>query len=125
MTEVYNTADPMLYDVLKENARMNKQKPTDAESILWNFLRRKQLGVLFRRQYIVDTYIVDFICLSKQLVVEVDGKYHTSMEQQELDQKRDTRLQELGYATLRFSNEEVIAQPETVVEKIKQRISTH
>lgn len=122
MTEVYNTADPMLYGVLKDNARMNKQKPTDAESILWNFLRRKQLGVLFRRQYIVDTYIVDFICLSKQLVVEVDGKYHTSIEQQELDQKRDTRLQELGYTILRFSNEEVIAQPETVIEKIKQKI---
>lgn len=113
----------MLYGVLKDNARMNKQKPTDAESILWNFLKRKQLGVLFRRQYIVDTYIVDFICLSKQLVVEVDGKYHTSIEQQELDQKRDTRLQELGYTILRFSNEEVIAQPETVIEKIKQKIT--
>jgi len=115
----------MLYGVLKENARMNKKYLTEAESILWDLLRRKQLGVIFRKQYIIDAYIVDFVCLSKQLVVEVDGKYHSSFEQQELDQKRDARLQELNYTILRFSNEEVIAQPEIVIEKIKQKISTH
>ncbi len=90
--------------------------------MLWSFLRRKQLGVLIRKQYIIDTYIVDFVCLSKQLIIEVDGKYHYTLEQQELDEKRDQRLQELGYTILRFTNEEVIAQPEVVVEKIKNHI---
>ena len=112
----------MLYGELKENARINKQRPTEAESMLWSFLRRKQLGVLIRKQYIIDTYIVDFVCLSKQLIIEVDGKYHYTLEQQELDEKRDQRLQELGYTILRFTNEEVIAQPEVVVEKIKNHI---
>ena len=122
MAEIYNTADPMLYGVLKENARMNKQRPTEAESMLWNLLRRRQLGVLIRKQYIIDAYIVDFVCLSKQLIIEVDGKYHYTDEQQELDNLRDQRLQELGYTILRFTNEEVIAQPEIVVEQIKKLI---
>ncbi|MBQ6747816.1 MAG: DUF559 domain-containing protein, partial [Paludibacteraceae bacterium] len=56
MAELYNTADPMLYGVLKENARKNKKYLTEAESILWDLLRRKQLGVIFRRQYIIDAY---------------------------------------------------------------------
>ncbi|MBQ3632910.1 MAG: endonuclease domain-containing protein [Paludibacteraceae bacterium] len=122
MAELYNTADPMLYGVLKENARKNKKYLTEAESILWDLLRRKQLGVIFRRQYIIDAYIVDFVCLSKQLIIEVDGKYHDTAEQQQLDKQRENRLQKLGFTVLRFNNEEVVACPEKVIEKIKQYI---
>lgn len=122
MAELYNTADPMLYGVLKENARKNKKYLTEAESILWDLLRRKQLGVIFRRQYIIDAYIVDFVCLSKQLIIEVDGKYHDTAEQQQLDKQRENRLQKLGFTVLRFNNEEVVACPEEVIEKIKQYI---
>lgn len=112
----------MLYGVLKENARKNKKYLTEAESILWDLLRRKQLGVIFRRQYIIDAYIVDFVCLSKQLIIEVDGKYHDTAEQQQLDKQRENRLQKLGFTVLRFNNEEVVACPEEVIEKIKQYI---
>ncbi|MBQ6765353.1 MAG: endonuclease domain-containing protein [Paludibacteraceae bacterium] len=122
MAELYNTADSMLYGVLKENARKNKKYLTEAESILWDLLRRKQLGVIFRRQYIIDAYIVDFVCLSKQLIIEVDGKYHDTAEQQQLDKQRENRLQKLGFTVLRFNNEEVVACPEKVIEKIKQYI---
>lgn len=80
-TAKYNTANPLTYGLLRENAMRNKRNPTEAESIMWTLLRRKQLGVIFRRQYIIDEFIVDFVCLSKQLIIEVDGKYHNLAEQ--------------------------------------------
>ena len=60
----YNTANPMMYSILRENAVKNKRNPTEAESVMWEMLRKKQLGVIFRRQYIIGEFIVDFVCLS-------------------------------------------------------------
>ncbi len=115
----------MLYGLLKENAHSNRKNPTEAESVLWSLLRGKQLGLIFRRQYIIDEYIVDFVCLSKQLIVEVDGKYHLTEEQQELDEKRESRLKQLGFSMLRFTNEEVCITPDKVIEKIKSTLNEY
>ena len=113
----------MTYLLLKENAKHMKQYPTEAESVMWELIRRKQLGVVFKRQYIIDEYIVDFVCLEKRLVIEIDGGYHSMGEQQESDSNRDHRLAVLGYRVLRFSNSEVMVQPDSVVNKIKQALN--
>lgn len=123
MSTIYNVANPMTYLLLKENAKRMKQYPTEAECVMWELIRRKQLGVVFKRQYIIDEYIVDFVCLERRLVIEIDGGYHSTGEQQESDANRDSRLAALGYRVLRFSNGEVMMQPDNVVTKIKQALN--
>lgn len=61
----YITARTASYELLKEDARNMRENPTEAESILWKYLRDKQLGYRFRRQQIIDNYMVDFVCLEK------------------------------------------------------------
>ncbi len=120
MGTVYNVANPMIYPLLREKAKQMKKKPTEAELVMWELLRSRQLGVVFKRQYIIDEYIVDFVCLEKNLIVEIDGAYHSMGEQQELDKKRENRLVALGYRILRFTNSEVMVAPDSVVARIKQ-----
>ncbi len=120
MGTVYNVANPMIYPLLREKAKQMKKKLTEAELVMWELLRRRQLGVVFKRQYIIDEYIVDFVCLEKNLIVEIDGAYHSMGEQQELDKKRENRLIALGYHILRFTNSEVMVAPDSVVARIKQ-----
>ena len=104
----YNTADPALYEQLKEHAEEMRKNPTEAESAMWEMLRGKNLDAKFRRQHIIGDYIVDFVCLDKKLVVELDGGYHNDSEQQELDRQRTNFLHSKGFSVLRFTNEEVL-----------------
>ena len=69
-------------------------------------------------------FIVDFVCLSKQLVVEVDGKYHDLPEQQKADVLREQCLLDLGYRTIRFTNSEILVFPEQVIAKIKKELNS-
>ncbi len=82
------------------------------------------MGVIFKRQYIIDEYIVDFVCLDKKLIVEIDGGYHSTGEQQEFDINREYRLTTLGFHILRFSNGEVMVSPDSVTNKIKQSLTS-
>ncbi len=116
----YNTADPILYKLIKDRAEELKSKPTIAESILWTYLKTNQTGYHFRRQHIIDRFIVDFVCLKKRLVVEVDGEIHNF--QLEEDELRTCILNQKGFKVIRFKNEEVISQPEVVVSKIKEAL---
>lgn len=85
---------------------MMRKAPTDAEALLWAELRKRQLGELkFRRQRIIGYFIVDFCCPRARLVIEVDGDVHE--EQEDYDQERDQVLSELGYAVVRFTNQDV------------------
>ena len=118
----YITAKTASYQQLKENARRMRTNPTEAESILWKFLRGKQLGYPFRRQLIINDYIVDFVCLAKKLIIEVDGKYHSTNEQQELDDIRENKLLLEGYRIIRFTNEEVMLNIEQTIECIKKHL---
>ncbi len=115
----YQTAHPDIYLLLKEKSKQNKQIPTEAENCLWEMLRGKKMGKKFRRQHIIGDFIVDFVCLDSQLIVEVDGKYHETVEQKEADELRSEILRKLGYQILRFTNEEVIGNIERVICKIK------
>lgn len=119
---VRSSSDLFLYGQLKAFARENRKHPTEAESRLWEYLKGRNLHCSFLRQYIIDCYIVDFVCRERKLVIEVDGGYHSEPRQAEDDAERSQRLQSLGYRVIRFSNEEVLSQLEEVVKMIQIEI---
>src|SRR5260221_2218105 len=97
---------PKLWEKLKPLARQMRSEPTPAEVALWERLRgRKVAGCKFRRQHAIGKFIVDFYCLEKQLVVEVDGPIHEYT--QEEDAVRQEFLESLGLKVVRVSNDEV------------------
>ena len=120
----YMTADPALYELLKEYSREMRNNPTDAERVAWNVLSDNNLGFKFRRQHIIGDYIVDFVCLEKMLVVEIDGEYHNEWEQQINDQERTEWLNKRGFHVLRFTNAEVIAAPTLFAQKVKSSLNS-
>ena len=107
------------YRLIEEAKRMRKE-PTEAEAALWELLRDKKLGDKFRRQHLIDDFIVDFVCLSKNLVIEVDGGYHNDLTQKEYDEQRTLFLNEKGFRVIRFTNEEVLGNTEAVLKEIKK-----
>ncbi len=115
-------ADPMLYEKLKEFALSHRKEATSAENYLWQNLRNKQIGYKFRRQHIIGQFIADFVCLKKGLIIEVDGGYHQLPEIKISDEQRTQKLNEFGFEVLRFNNEEIINQIETVLTKIKNKL---
>ena len=76
----------------------------------------------FRRQHIIGNFIADFACLPKKLVIEIDGGYHQLPEQQVSDEERTKWLEEQGFKVIRFTNEEIIGDIETVLTKIKDNL---
>lgn len=118
----YNYASPDRYLLLKEFAKKNKQFPTEAEMVLWEYLRGNNIGVKFNRQYIIGDYIVDFVCLKYRLIVEVDGGYHSEYEQIIMDEHRTEKLEHLGFSVIRFSNKEVLENIENVLSDIRNKL---
>mgnify|MGYP002508780032 CR=1 FL=1 len=102
-----HTADSMQYDLLKKNAIENRKNPTEAESVLWNMLKANKLGAHFRRQHIILDYIVDFICLDKGLIIELDGSQHYENANIEKDAQRTAFLENYGLTVIRIPNNEV------------------
>lgn len=101
------------------HARSLRTNATDAERRLWRALRRRQLeGHRFRRQHPIGPYIVDFVCLSAKLVVEVDGGQHAQTE--ERDAARTAWLESRGYRVLRFWDNEVLSNIDGVVQMVRQ-----
>ena len=105
------------------NAKENRKNPTEAENILWQALRGDQLEAKFRRQHLIGDYIVDFVCLKKALVIEVDGGYHNDKQQLELDEERTLWLNQKGYKVIRFTNEEVIGHLDEVLKSISTELN--
>jgi FlaA1/EpsC-like NDP-sugar epimerase/very-short-patch-repair endonuclease len=120
----YMTADPALYEILKEYSREMRKNPTDAERAAWTVLSDENLGYKFRRQHIIGDYIVDFVCLEKQLVIEIDGEYHNEWEQQINDEERTEWLHKRGFNVIRFTNAEVIAEPTLFAQKVKSALNS-
>ncbi len=99
-------------------ARRLRRDATEAESLLWLYLRARRLrGFKFRRQAPIGQYIADFACFHPRLVVEVDGSQHT--HEDERDAARTAALVAQGYRVLRFWNNEVLSDVRTVVEAIE------
>ena len=100
-------------------AQKLRKNMTDAEGLLWQHLKNKQLyGLRFRRQHAIGFYIVDFICLSENLVVEIDVSQHAEEENKKYDKRRDKWLKGQGFAVLRFWNNEVLENIEGVCDEI-------
>ena len=116
----YETADASLYKVLQQRALQHRNYPTQAEAVLWEYLKGNRLGAKFRRQHLIGQYIPDFVCLSKQLIIEVDGGYHFIGDQIISDEQRTAYLESFGYHVIRFTNEEVLADTQNVLQKIRQ-----
>jgi very-short-patch-repair endonuclease len=96
---------------------------TEAERALWRRLRKRLLkGCLFRRQFALGRYIVDFVCLQQRLIIEIDGGQHN--DQQTYDAKRTTWLEAQGYRVLRFWNNDVLERIDAVVEIIAAAIGS-
>ena len=106
---------------IKRNARDLRRSMTDAERLLWRYLRqRKVAGRKFRRQHPVVNYVVDFACLEAGLIVEVDGGQHA--DRQDHDTARTAWLERQGFRVLRFWNSEVLANVEGFREVIWREV---
>ena len=118
----YQTADPMQYALLKEYAQYNRNHPTEAEALLWEYLSANGLGVRFKRQHIIGDYIADFVCLSHKLVIELDGGYHQLGPQQTSDAQRTQWLETKGFRVIRFTNQELFNNIDKVLETIEENL---
>ena len=108
---------------LKTLARQLRKNMTEAESFLWQRIRRKQLkGCQFYRQKNIGNYIVDFYCPSAKVIVELDGGQHYRQEGISRDQARDEYLKSLGFTILRFSDREVFKNIDGVLERIFEHL---
>jgi len=100
----------------RRNARKMRKAMTEAELKLWNELRAHRLmGLSFRRQMPIAGYIVDFVCPSLKIIVEVDGSQHANSER---DKTRDEALTALGWTVLRFWNDDVLRDIDGVCQHI-------
>ncbi|MDO3642643.1 class I tRNA ligase family protein [Mucilaginibacter sp. L3T2-6] len=114
------TADAYIYEQLRDFSRENRKNPTHAENILWQLLRGSQIGHKIRRQHAIDAYIGDFVSLQKGLVIELDGHHHKLNK--EADDIRTGVLNHFGFTVIRFSNDEVLENPQKVASVIKQKL---
>ena len=106
-------------------ARQLRQKMTRAENLLWRYLKAHHVDAhAFRRQTPIRPFIVDFVCRSAKLIVEIDGVSHDSAQRQEHDRRRDDWFASQGYVVLRFSDEQVLKNSEGVIEVIREMAST-
>ena len=106
----------------RERARTLRKVSPDAELRFWRLLRNRHFGGLkFRRQHPLAGYIVDFVCLEKGLVIELDGGQHA--DQVEYDAERTYKLQGAGFRVIRFWDNDVLARPEAVLQKLYKELS--
>lgn len=106
---------------LRQYARDLRKNSTDAERHLWYNLRANRMGHKFKRQVPIGSFIVDFACIEKRLIIEIDGGQHQA--DQAYDAHRTTELSKRGFQVLRFLNHEVLQQFEAVIEMIFKALS--
>ena len=106
--------------VQSDRARKLRSKSTLAEALLWRHLRNRGLGGgKFRRQHPVGSYVADFCCLEAMLLVEADGSQHAPAS----DARRTAFLEAEGFVVLRFWNNDVLANPEGVLQRIEEALT--
>jgi very-short-patch-repair endonuclease len=117
--DMFIDAKPELFRL----ARNYRNSPTEAERILWKYLRKfRSDGFIFRRQHPIVFFIADFYCHRIRLVIEVDGDYHSNDQIREYDDSRSGELERYGIIVLRFTNEEIQSNLENVLSRIRLRI---
>ena len=104
-------------------ARMLRNNMTPQEKKLWYYLRNRNLNnCRFRRQYPIGIYIVDFVCRSKHLIIEIDGGQHNTQEKIQYDNERTEYLNKRGFKVIRFWNNEIDNNIEAVINKIIENL---
>jgi very-short-patch-repair endonuclease len=116
----WKTADPFVYRQIKDVRQKMRDVMTEAEKAVWSHIKSKKLGIKFRRQHVIGPYIVDFVALEYNLVIEIDGGIHKKQILQ--DNERTFNLNQKGYKVIRFTNEEVLNNIESVIREIKKHI---
>ena len=107
---------------VRNRARLLRKSSPDAELHLWRLLRNRTLrSFKFRRQHPIAGYIVDFVCLERRLVVELDGGQHS--EQRAYDEARTHKLREAGYEVARFWDNDVLKHPQAVLQVIYDKLA--
>jgi very-short-patch-repair endonuclease len=102
---------------MKDRARKLRKRQTDAEKIVWHEIRDRTIAdSKFRRQHVIGPYIVDFVCMGHGLIVELDGGQHA--EQRVYDANRTSFLESKGYHVVRFWNNDVLQDRESVLREI-------
>ena len=100
-------------------ARDLRKRLTPAERFLWKILRDRRLKDLkFRRQFPIDSFVVDFCCHELRLVIELDGEVHAKPQPAARDRERDAYIRGLGFTILRFPNERVFGEAEAVLAEV-------
>ncbi|MDA1001568.1 MAG: endonuclease domain-containing protein [bacterium] len=117
------TRKPPLPKERRERSRELRSAPTEAEKKLWEHLRRKQLGVHFRRQHPVGPFVLDFYCHEAKLAVELDGGGHAEAGQAAHDAGRSRALADEGIRVLRFWNSDVMGNIEGVLGAIQNALN--
>ncbi len=108
---------------MKNRARDLRKESTIAELNLWYTLRNRGLkGYKFHRQFVMGSYIVDFVCWEKKLVIEIDGGQH--VQNIKYDENRTAYLNERGFRVLRYWNDEVLNKTEYVLENILEALES-
>jgi very-short-patch-repair endonuclease len=106
---------------LIERAQELRRNPTETEKRLWRHLSNRQLSRFkFRRQEALEPFIMDFFCPSNGLIIEIDGETHVAGD----DEKRDERLASRGFATIRFTNDDVMTNMDGVLTVILQALES-
>jgi len=105
-----------------KRAQYLRNNMTKAERIVWQYIRKEQLGVRFRRQVPIGRYIVDFFALNIGLVIEIDGGQHYDRDVAKKDEERSDALNNSGLTVVRYNNYEVFTNIEAVIESIGQMV---
>ncbi|MEK7616233.1 MAG: endonuclease domain-containing protein [Patescibacteria group bacterium] len=118
MSYIYNNS------IFKERRRELRNNQTEAEKILWKYIRNRQIEQCrFRRQFSVGPYILDFYCPRIRLAIEIDGQQHGKSESVVYDKEREEFMNDLDITTIRYGNNDVIRDPRQVVEDIRKHIN--
>jgi len=107
--------------VLRKYQKKLKRNATPAEQFIWSLLRNRKLGQFkFRRQQVIERFIVDFVCYEKRLIIELDGGQHFQAE--EYDNYRTKYLESQGFRVMRFWNVDICGDAEKILEKILAKL---
>ena len=110
------------HKILTQRRKELRNNSTIQEKIVWSYVRSKQLGYKFRRQHSINSYIVDFCCPEKKIIIEIDGSQH--LDNKEYDDERTRYLMDLGYKVLRFWNNDINKHIKEVVMEIEHCLNT-
>lgn len=117
---MFNGANHLIFQMAKDL----RKNMTDAERVLWSYLKQNFEGFKFRRQHPLGIYIADFYCHKAKLVIELDGGIHEVEETKRNDEIRQRSIEQDGIRVIRFKSDEVFKHLEIVLEKIKSHLVT-